>query len=141
MQDRIRQIEEISCNARPDHTLGSRGEELSLSTASPLLPQLPTSLSDSTPDAQRISLFALAKLAQCGDGLLVGRGADLKALLATEPRRLEHAKASFRLPTALSIDTDLTTAGVTTVHPLLCSENTSARVLVARSALFRFLLW
>jgi hypothetical protein len=31
-----RQIEEISCNARPDHTFGSKGEELTLSKTGPL---------------------------------------------------------------------------------------------------------
>ena len=36
MQDRIRQIDEISCNARPDHTFGSKPEELRMSTTSPL---------------------------------------------------------------------------------------------------------
>jgi len=36
MQDRIRQIDETSCTARPDHTFGSEGEELSVSKCGPV---------------------------------------------------------------------------------------------------------
>src|SRR5215468_8598077 len=36
MQDRICQVDETSCNARPDHTFGSKCEELEESTTSPL---------------------------------------------------------------------------------------------------------
>jgi hypothetical protein len=36
MQDRIRQIDETSCNARPDHTYGSHPEELRTTKTSPL---------------------------------------------------------------------------------------------------------
>jgi len=38
MQDRIRQIDETSCTARPDHTLGSGAEELTVSISSLLRP-------------------------------------------------------------------------------------------------------
>jgi len=38
MQDRIRQIDETSCNARPDHTFGSKGEELTVRPAAPWTP-------------------------------------------------------------------------------------------------------
>jgi hypothetical protein len=44
MQDRIRQIDETSCTARPDHTFGSKREELRLSKCSPLHPQEQTLL-------------------------------------------------------------------------------------------------
>jgi hypothetical protein len=87
-----------------------------------LTPQLPTFEQTALSGSQ----LALAKLAQREDGLPVRRSADLKALLATEARRLERAQASFRLRATLSIDFDLTITGVTAVHPLLCSENTSA---------------
>src|SRR5437899_9343137 len=35
MQDRICQVDETSCNARPDHTFGSKCEELTLRKSSP----------------------------------------------------------------------------------------------------------
>jgi hypothetical protein len=38
MQDRIARIDETSCTARPDHTWGSKCEELMLSISRPLLP-------------------------------------------------------------------------------------------------------
>jgi len=83
-----------------------------------------------------------AKLPQREDGLFVRRGAQLQTLLATEARRLKRPQASFGLPPAQSIDFDLTTAGITAIHPLLCSENTGARVSVARFAdLLGLLLW
>src|SRR5262245_27965434 len=39
MQDRIRQIDEIPCTTRPDHTSGSKAEELNVSITSPLIPR------------------------------------------------------------------------------------------------------
>src|SRR6266403_4115584 len=44
MQDRICQVDETSCNARPDHTFGSRLEKLPLSICFPLCPQTRTLL-------------------------------------------------------------------------------------------------
>jgi len=38
MQDRICQVDETSCNARPDHTSGSKTEKLPLSICFPLCP-------------------------------------------------------------------------------------------------------
>src|SRR6516164_2370971 len=38
MQDRSRQVDETSCTARPDHTSGSKAEELKVSITSPVLP-------------------------------------------------------------------------------------------------------
>jgi hypothetical protein len=38
MQDRICQVDETSCNARPDHTSGSKPEKLNASTCFPLCP-------------------------------------------------------------------------------------------------------
>jgi hypothetical protein len=38
MQDRIYQIDETSCTARPDHTSGSKCEELRLSKCGPHWP-------------------------------------------------------------------------------------------------------
>src|SRR5712691_3742550 len=38
MQDRISQVEEASCTALPDHTFGSKCEELEPSISGPLLP-------------------------------------------------------------------------------------------------------
>src|SRR5262245_9356688 len=43
MRDRICRIEETSCNARPDHTFGSKGEELSVSNCLPVYPTKRTS--------------------------------------------------------------------------------------------------
>src|SRR5882672_8187650 len=42
MQDRICQVDETSCNARPDHTSGSQSEELTMSTCFPLCPRTRT---------------------------------------------------------------------------------------------------
>src|SRR4030081_3327698 len=39
MQDRICQVEETSCDARPDHTFGSKSEELSMSTCFRVTPE------------------------------------------------------------------------------------------------------
>src|SRR5262245_12347667 len=80
---------------------------------------------------ERRATLMLAKLAQCGNGLSVGCSTGFQALLATKARRLERSEASFGLPAASSIDSDLTTAGITAIHPLLCSENIGARVSIA----------
>src|SRR5262245_26928737 len=40
MQDRICRIDETSCNARPDHTVGSKCEKLALSICLPLCPPI-----------------------------------------------------------------------------------------------------
>src|SRR6266850_6558488 len=58
----------------------------------------------------------------------------------------ERPQASFGLRAALPIDSDLPTAGVAAVHPLLCLENTAARVFIARPArllgfLVRWSVW
>jgi len=42
MQDRVNQVDETSCNARPDHTVGSNSTKLTSSTARPLLLSSPT---------------------------------------------------------------------------------------------------
>ena|SRR5215472_11710584 len=39
MQDRINQVDEISCTARPDHTFGSNAVNLTVSISRPLYPQ------------------------------------------------------------------------------------------------------
>src|SRR5262245_37709491 len=39
LQDRICQVDETSCNARPDHTFGSHSEELAQSITGPLYPR------------------------------------------------------------------------------------------------------
>jgi hypothetical protein len=43
MQDRICRIDETSCNARPDHTFGSKCEKLNVSNSAPLYPTKQTS--------------------------------------------------------------------------------------------------
>jgi hypothetical protein len=45
MQDRISQVEEASCNARPDHTLGSKCENLAMNICRPVYAGKPTLLS------------------------------------------------------------------------------------------------
>src|SRR5712691_3559401 len=79
-------------------------------------------------------LSAFAKLAQGDDGLPVRRSAEFQSLRATKARRLERPQASFGLRAALPIDSDLPTAGVAAVHPLLRLENAAARVFIARPA-------
>src|SRR5262245_56991981 len=77
------------------------------------------------------SSSGLAELAQRPHGAPVGRTGNLQLLLATEAPPLERPQATFGLRAAPSIDSDLPTAGVAAVHPLLCLENTAARVIRA----------
>jgi len=46
MQDRINQVEETSCTARPDHTVGSKPDMLAKSKCGPLFTRLRARRSD-----------------------------------------------------------------------------------------------
>jgi hypothetical protein len=60
MQDRICQVDETSCNARPDHTFGSKCEEPNLSKSRPafLRKQTAWRRAATSPTGRKATLFA-----------------------------------------------------------------------------------